>query len=67
MMGGETPETCWAVNRHQDDELENCCIWLVIHLNCMMMHSLTNLKKTIFQLQLKSKTRFTFTKVYDNI
>jgi hypothetical protein len=26
--------------------LENCCIWLVIYLNCTIMHGLTNLKKT---------------------
>jgi len=42
MMGGRTPETCWAVNKRQDNKLENCCIWLVICLNCTMMHGLTN-------------------------
>jgi hypothetical protein len=31
--GRETPETCWAVNRHQDNKLKNCCIRLVIYLN----------------------------------
>ena len=31
-MGGRTPETCWAVNKRQDNKLENCCIWLVIYL-----------------------------------
>ena len=35
MMGGKTPETCWAVNKRQDNKLENCCIWLVIYLNCV--------------------------------
>ena len=44
MMGGKTPETCWAVNKCQDNKLENCSIWLVIYLNCTMMHGLTNLK-----------------------
>jgi len=44
MIGWETPETCWAVNKRQDDKLENCCIWLVIYLNCTMMHGLTNPK-----------------------
>ena len=44
MMGGKTPETCWAVNKRQDNKLKNCCIWLVIYLNCTMMHGLTNLK-----------------------
>jgi len=44
MMGGKTPETCWAVNKLQDNKLENCCIWLVIYLNCTMMHRLINLK-----------------------
>jgi hypothetical protein len=38
MMGGKTPETCWAVNKRQNNKLENCCIWLVIYLNCTMMH-----------------------------
>ena len=45
MMGGRTPETCWYVNKRQDNKLENCCIWLVIYSNCTMMHELTNLKK----------------------
>jgi hypothetical protein len=34
MMGGETPETCWAVNKRHDNKLENCCVWLVIYLIC---------------------------------
>jgi hypothetical protein len=33
MMGGRTLRTCWAVNKHQDNKLKNCCIWL-IYLNC---------------------------------
>ena len=49
MMGGKTPETCWAVNKRQDNKLKNCCIRLVIYLNCtVMMHGLTNLKKIPF-------------------
>jgi hypothetical protein len=44
MMGGKTPETCLAVNKRQYNKLENCCIRLVIYLNCTMMHGLTNLK-----------------------
>jgi hypothetical protein len=32
VMGGKTPETCWAVNKRQDNKLENCCLWLVIYL-----------------------------------
>jgi hypothetical protein len=30
MMGGKTPETCWAVNKRQDNKLKNCCIRMVI-------------------------------------
>jgi hypothetical protein len=44
MMGGKMHETCWAVNKRQDNKLKNCCIRLVIYLNCTMMHRLTNLK-----------------------
>jgi len=44
MMDGRTPKTFWAVNKRQDNKLENCCIWLVIYLNCTTMHGLTNLK-----------------------
>jgi len=33
MMGGRTPETCWAVNKRQDNKLKNCCMWLVIYFN----------------------------------
>ena len=45
MIGGKTPEICWAVNKRQNNKLENCCIWLVIYLNFTMMHGLTSLKK----------------------
>ena len=48
MMGGKTSETCLAVNKRQDNKLENCCIWLVIYLNCTMMHGLINLKLNIY-------------------
>jgi hypothetical protein len=51
MMGGRTPETSWAVNKRQDNTLENFCIWLVIYLNCTMMHGLTNLKSISYLLQ----------------
>jgi hypothetical protein len=44
MMGGKTTKTCWAVNKRQDNKLKNCCISLVIYLNCTMIHGLTNLK-----------------------
>jgi hypothetical protein len=47
MMEGKRPEICWALNKRQDNKLENCCIWLVIYLNCAMMHWLTNLKYKI--------------------
>jgi hypothetical protein len=36
MIGGRTPKTRLAVNKRQDNKLENCCIWLVIYLNCKM-------------------------------
>jgi hypothetical protein len=41
MMGGKTPEICWAVNKRQDNKLENCCIWLVIYLNMLCCQVLT--------------------------
>jgi hypothetical protein len=50
MMGGKTSVTCWAVNKRQDNKLKNCCIWLVIYLNCTMIHGLTNLKFYIYIL-----------------
>jgi hypothetical protein len=40
MMGGKTPEICWAVNKCQDNKLENCGIWLVIYLNYCLSVSL---------------------------
>jgi len=55
MMGGKTPETCWAVNKRQDNKLENCCIWLVIYLNCTTMHGLTNIKWISTSLEKQSK------------
>jgi hypothetical protein len=50
MMGGKTPKTCWAINKRQDNKLKNSCIWLVIYLNCTMMHGLTNLKSFLVQV-----------------
>jgi hypothetical protein len=50
MMGGIMPETCWAVNKCQDNKLKNCCIWLVIYLNfedCIDF----NLKREVDQAQ----------------
>jgi hypothetical protein len=44
MMDRKTPETSWLVNKRRDNKVENCCIMLVIYLNCTMMHGLTNLK-----------------------
>ena len=43
MMGGKTPETCRAVNKRQDNKMENCSIWLVIYLNktCVLISSTT--------------------------
>ena len=32
------------LHKRQDNKLENCCMWLVIYLNCTVMHGLTNLK-----------------------
>jgi hypothetical protein len=37
MLGGKMPKTCWAVNKRQDNKLENCCIWLVIYLNKVVL------------------------------
>ena len=45
VMGGKTSETCCTVNKRRDNKMENCCIRLVIYLNCSVrMHGLTNLK-----------------------
>jgi hypothetical protein len=45
--GRETPETCWAVIKRQDNKLEHWRICLMIYLNCAMMHGLTNLKSKL--------------------
>jgi hypothetical protein len=50
LMGRKTPKTCSSINIRQDNKLENCCIWLVIYLNCTMMQGLTNLKFNIYYL-----------------
>ena len=46
IMDGKTSETCWVVNKRQDNKLKNCCIRLVIYLNCTMMQRLTTLNFT---------------------
>jgi hypothetical protein len=43
MMGGKTPDTCWAVNKRQVNKLENCCILMVVYLNWNDMPFLTSL------------------------
>jgi len=50
-MGAKTPETCSAVNKLQDNKLKNCCIWLVIYLNCTMMHAFK--KPKIYKITLR--------------
>jgi hypothetical protein len=49
-MGGKMPETCWALNKCQDNKLENCCIWLLIYLNC----SSVSIAMGIIQLGVKT-------------
>jgi len=39
------PKHIELVNKRQENKLENCCIWLVIYLNCTMMHGLKTLNK----------------------
>jgi len=60
MMGVRTPETCWTENKYQAVNRRNCCIWLVIYLNCMIMHGPKNLKKisTFFFYHQFHKERF---------
>jgi len=48
MMGMRTPETCWAVNKRQDNKLKNCCIWLVIYSNCLNYTCIKN--KRMYQM-----------------
>jgi hypothetical protein len=50
MMGGKTPETCWAVNKCQDNKVENCCLWLVIYLiwTNLMVFNMTNTLQTVW-------------------
>jgi hypothetical protein len=73
MMGGKTAETCWAVNKRQDNKLKNCCIRLVIYLNFMMMHALRNLKLPLFNSWEKSsnlrskKLQSEYTQVYKKL
>jgi hypothetical protein len=43
-MGAKKSETCWAVNKRQDNKMKYSCIRLVIYLNCTIIHGLTNLK-----------------------
>jgi hypothetical protein len=59
MMGGKTPGTYWAVNKRQDNKLENCCIWLVIYLNCHK-NSTAFVKLTAFVGRLTNKNQKTF-------
>jgi hypothetical protein len=48
--GREKSETCWAVNKRQDNKLKIYCIRMATYLNCTMMHGLTNLKFYIYIL-----------------
>ena len=42
--GRENARNMLSCKHRQDNKLKNCCIRLVIYLNCTMMHGLTNLK-----------------------
>ena len=61
-----TPETCWASYKRQDNKLENCCIWLMIYLNCTMMYRLTNLKFYICYLVHMSAITYAEKGAYQN-
>jgi len=51
IMGGKTPETCWAVNKRQDNKMESCCIRSVIYLN-LKKFTFNNITKKPFFLSL---------------
>jgi hypothetical protein len=59
MMGGRTPETCWAVNTRHDNKLKNCCSWLVNYLNYNMYKYFTLWKSQIstHKIQLLKKLK----------
>jgi len=58
MMGGRTPETCWAVNKRQDNKLENSYIRLVIYLNWMVfIHSFIHSVFCLFQSYLSPQCK----------
>jgi hypothetical protein len=60
MMGGETPETCWAINKRQYNKLENCCNWLVIYLNPYWSFKTKNYYKILYSLEwVQCKPHFT--------
>jgi len=46
IMGRKTPETCWAVNKRQDNKLKNCCLRLVIYLDIWWCTDLQTLNFT---------------------
>ena len=50
MMGGETPETCWAVNERQDNKLENCWIRLVDLFELYDLQTLNLLQWILYQI-----------------
>jgi hypothetical protein len=42
--GRENARNMLSWKKRQDNKMKNCCIRMVIYLNCTMMHGLTNLK-----------------------
>jgi hypothetical protein len=46
MVGGKTPETCWAANKRQNNKLKNWCIRLVIYLKVRWCTDLQTLNFT---------------------
>jgi len=55
--GRENARNMLSCKQTSESKLGNCCIWLVIYLNCTMMHGLTNLKFTLrYSHQNSSKT-----------
>jgi hypothetical protein len=53
IMGMRMPETCWAILKRQVTNLRNCCMWLVVSFECMMMHGLANPKLICFCMQIQ--------------
>ena len=67
MMGGETPKTCWVVNKLQDNELENCSWFQTFGVFCMFYVFFWVIPRRLNVIYRRSTCMWRWNRVFRNV